>query len=141
MASKQEEPAPAAAPAGRYKTGILVDLNSTCELGSDAGKAVRDTASGWFSSLLESVESWVVGAGGGVTLGPYVVEEPEHVYGEGGYGRVLRGKDTRSGETVAIKELSASSERRHSALAHFSSRARTGPRGCALAEGPSWMGP
>ena len=96
----------------RYKTGILVDLGAVAD--SWPGRAVKSagaTGASWLESLLSSVEAWRASA---TMLVPYVIEDV--VLGEGGYGRVVRGRDTTSGEVVAIKELlvPAGSERRHS---------------------------
>ena len=91
----------------RYKTGVLVDLNAV----ADSVKSASAAGASWLESLLSSVEAWRASA---PVLGPYVIEDV--VLGEGGYGRVVRGRDTTNGETVAIKELPAGSERRHSAV-------------------------
>lgn len=91
----------------RYKTGVLVDLSVV----TDSVKSARALGSSWLESLLSSVEAWTSSA---PVLGPYVMEDV--VLGEGGYGRVVRGRDTTNGETVAIKELPAGNERRHSAV-------------------------
>ena len=91
----------------RYKTGVLVDLSAV----TDSVKSARAVGASWLESLLSSVEAWTTSA---PVLGPYVMEDV--VLGEGGYGRVVRGRDTTNGETVAIKELPAGNERRHSAV-------------------------
>ena len=91
----------------RYKTGVLVDLHAV----ADSVKSASAVGASWLESLLSSVEAWRASA---PVLGPYVIEDV--VLGEGGYGRVVRGRDTTNGETVAIKELPAGSERRHSAV-------------------------
>jgi serine/threonine protein kinase len=103
-ASSSESPTPRE----RYTSGILVDLAHGGV--TRAVSRVSTSAGSWLESLLSSVESWTTSA---TALGPYVLED--HVYGEGGYGRVLRGRDTTTGEHVAIKELPAGSDRRHSA--------------------------
>jgi len=105
---------------GAAKSGVLIDLGTPSTDNATQSwprRAARD-ASTWLESLLGSVDAWLgTGAQPALALGPYVIEQPEHVYGEGGYGRVLRGLDTMSGEQVAIKELQvASSERRRSAV-------------------------
>ena len=92
----------------RYKTGVLVDLYAV----ADSVKSASAVGASWLESLLSSVEAWRASA---PVLGPYVIEDV--VLGEGGYGRVVRGRDTTNGETVAIKELPAGSERQHSAVA------------------------
>ena len=48
-------------------------------------------------------------------LGPFVIEDV--LLGTGGFGQVVRGRDTTNGKTVAIKELPAGSRRQHSAVA------------------------
>ena len=91
----------------RYKTGVLVDLYAV----ADSVKSASAVGASWLESLLSSVEAWRASA---PVLGPYVIEDV--VLGEGGYGRVVRGRDTTNGETVAIKELPAGSERRLSLI-------------------------
>ena len=91
----------------RYKTGVLVDLSAV----TDSVKSARAVGASWLESLLSSVEAWTTSA---PVLGPYVMEDV--LLGEGGYGRVVRGRDTTNGEIVAIKELPAGNERRHSAV-------------------------
>ena len=83
----------------RYKTGVLVDLNAVADSVKSASAVGARYGASWLESLLSSVEAWRASA---PVLGPYVIEDV--VLGEGGYGRVVRGRDTTNGETVAIKE-------------------------------------
>ena len=95
----------------RYTTGVLVDLGAVADSVKTASAAGASWGGSWLESLLSSVEAWRASA---PALGPYVIEDV--VLGEGGYGRVVRGRDTTNGEIVAIKELPAGTERKHSAV-------------------------